>query len=120
MTLKNAFGDLATDVTLQSVLTEVGQKSEFVAVSSTVTAVGDTTLYTPAAGKRIRLRWVYALNDPSAAAPARITLKLGIQVKYITYGVSKRQADTGPVDGALIVNLSAAGNVACTFRLEEI
>ena len=93
---------------------------EYTAVPLLVTAAGDTTAYTPAAGKRIRLRWVYAINDPSAATPARVTIRLGADVKYIAYGISKKQVDTGPIDGALIVNLSQAGNVACTFRIEEI
>lgn len=120
MSLKNVFGDIALDATLQSVLTEVAQQQEFVPVSALVTAAGDTTLYTPAVGKRIRLRWVYALNDPASGAPARITVRLGAAVKYITYGISKKQVDTGPINGALIVNLSQAGNVAATFRIEEI
>ena len=93
---------------------------EFTALSLNVTAAGDTTIYTPATGKRVRLRWVYAINDPSSATPARITIKLGGVVKYIVYGLSKRQVDTGPIDGALVINLSQAGNVACTFRIEEI
>jgi hypothetical protein len=36
------------------------------------------------------------------------------------YALSKRQTVTGPVDGALIVNLSATGSVAVTALLEEI
>ena len=93
---------------------------EYVAVATTVTSVGDTTVYTPAAGKKIRLHWVYAINDPAATTSTRITIKLGAVTKYLVYGVSKKQVDTGPADGALIVNLSAAGNVACSFRLEEV
>jgi len=120
MTLKNVFGNVALDATLQSVLAEVAQQQEFIPVSSLVTAIGDTAIYTPALGKRLRLRWVYALNDPASSSPARITIKLGTAVKYITYGISKKQVDTGPIDGALIINLSQAGNVACTFRIEEI
>lgn len=120
MSLKNVFGDIALDATLKSVLTEVAMQQEFTPVSALVTAVGDTTLYTPAAGKRIRLRWAYALNDPASNTPARITIKLGTQVKYLTYGISKKQVDTGPIDGALMVNLSQAGNVAVTFRIEEV
>jgi len=120
MTLKNVFGNIALDATLQSVLTEVAQQAEFTPVTALVTAAGDTTVFSPAVGKRIRLRWTYALNDPASANPARITIRLGAQTKYITYGISKKQVDTGPINGALIVNLSQAGNVACTFRIEEI
>jgi hypothetical protein len=112
--------DSTTYATLQGILLDVAVKSEFIAVSALVSTIGDNVLYTPASGKKIRLRWCYALNDPSSSAPARITIKLGTLVKSITYGISRMQVDTGPVDGTLIVNLSQAANVACTFRLEEI
>ena len=115
------------DQSTDSVVNSVGQLStsdssdaEYLAVTQLVSAAGDTVVYSPAAGKRIRIRWAYAINDPSSATPALITIKLGTLVKYRVFGVSKHQSDTGPVDGALTVNLSVAGNVACTFRLEEI
>lgn len=120
MALSNAFGSLALDTTTQAVLAAVLGSAEYIAAASTVTALGDTTVYAPAVGKSIRLHWVHALNDPLGTTQPRITVKLGTSVKYITYGVSKRQVDTGPVNGQLVVNLSVAGNVACTFRLEEV
>lgn len=93
---------------------------EYVPTCVLVTAAGDNIVYTPATGKSIRLHWVYTLNNPTSLTPALITLSLGGVVKFITYGVSKRQQVTGPVNGAMNVNLSVAGNVACTFLLEEI
>ena len=93
---------------------------EYTAFTVIVTAAGDNTVYTPAAGKKVRLHWVYTLNNPASATPALITLSLGGVAKYATYGVSKRQQDTGPVNGAMVINLSVAGTVACTFRLEEV
>ena len=95
-------------------------EQDYTHVVATVTASGSTTIYTPSAGKRIRLRWIYAINDPGSAATPLIKIFLGDQEKFRLYAISKRQWTTGPVDGALIVNLSEAAEVACTFLLEEI
>ena len=85
----------------------------------TVINAGSTTLYTPAAGKRIRLHWMYAISDPSASTNPLINVFLGANAIYRVYALSKRQVFSGPVDGALIVNLSMAGSVAVTALLEE-
>lgn len=87
---------------------------------ATVSASGSTTVYTPASGRRIRLRWIYAINDPSSATAPLIKVFLGASEKYRVYALSKRQLVTGPVDGALTIDLSAAGNVAVTALLEEV
>lgn len=87
---------------------------------ATVSASGSTTVYTPASGRRIRLRWTYAINDPSSTSSPLIKVFLGAEEKYRVYALSKRQVVTGPIDGALIVNLSAAGSVAVTALLEEV
>jgi hypothetical protein len=88
--------------------------------SQLVTLAGDTTILTPAAGKSVRLWWVYALNDPASLAPRLVTIKIGSSVHSITYGVSKRQKFTGAVNDALIVNLDGAGSVAFTAIYEEV
>lgn len=95
-------------------------EQDYTHIVATVTASGSTTLFTPTSGKRIRLRWIYAINDPGSAATPLIKIFLGAQEKYRVYAISKRQWTTGPVDGSLIVNLSEAAEVACTFLLEEI
>ena len=95
-------------------------EQEYTHVVATVTASGNTTVYTPLAGRRIRLRWMYAINDPTATTTPLIKVFLGASEKYRVYALSKRQLVIGPVDGALIVNLSAAGSVAVTALLEEI
>lgn len=95
-------------------------EQDYTHVVATVTASGSTTIYTPTAGKRIRLRWIYAINDPGSSASPLIKIFLGNQEKFRLYAISKRQWTTGPIDGALIVNLSEAAEVACTFLLEEI
>ena len=93
---------------------------EYTHVTATVSAIGPTTVYTPATGKRVRLRWIYAINDPTASSAPRIRVLLGVQEKYRVYALSKRQLVTGPVDGPLIIDLSASGAVAVTALLEEI
>lgn len=87
---------------------------------ATVTASGNTTVHTPAAGKRIRLHWMYAINDPSAATNPLIKVFLGADEKYRVYALSKRQLATGPVNGALILNLSTTGSVAVTALIQEV
>ena len=87
---------------------------------ATVTASGSTTVFTPSVGRRVRLRWIYALNDPGSSASPLIKVLLGAQEKYRVYALSKRQLVTGPVDGALIVDLSEAAEVAVTALLEEV
>jgi hypothetical protein len=95
-------------------------EQEYTHVVATVTASGSTTLHTPASGKRIRLHWTYAINDPSASTNPLIKVFLGAEEKFRVYALSKRQTVTGPKDGALIVNLSASGSVAVTALLEEV
>lgn len=93
---------------------------EYTHVVATVTASGDTTVHTPAVGKAVRLHWVYAINDPTASSAPLIKVKLGASEVYRVYALSKRQRVTGPVDGALVINLSAAGSIAVTAILEEV
>lgn len=87
---------------------------------TTVTASGDTLVYTPASGKRIRVYWSYAINDPASSSSPLIKIILGGTEKFRAYALSKRQQMTGPVDGTLVVNLSTTGSVAVTFVLEEV
>lgn len=95
-------------------------EQEFTHVVATVTASGDTPLYTPASGKRVRVRWVYAINDPGSSASPLIKVFLGNREIYRVFAISKRQLVTGPVDGALIINLDEAASVAVTVLLEEV
>lgn len=94
--------------------------SEYLRVATSVTTAGDTTLVTPAAGKRIRLQWVYAINDPTALISTKLTVKLGTAVQYVAWAISKRQQLTGAVDAPLVINLSAAGDVAVTVFYQEV
>lgn len=94
--------------------------SEYLRIATSVTATGDTTLVTPAAGKRIRLQWVYAINDPTAVLSTKITIKLGTAVQYVAWAISKRQQLTGAVDAPLVINLSNLGDVAVTVFYQEV
>ena len=93
---------------------------EYTHVVATVTASGPTTIYTPTAGKLIRLRWIYAINDPGSSASPLIRVVLGAQEYYRVFALSKRQVVSGPIDGPLIINLSEAAEVAVTAILEEL
>lgn len=87
---------------------------------ATVTAAGDTVIHTPQAGKRIRLHWVYAINDPGSTTTPLIKISVGPTELYRVYALSKRQLSTGTVDGVLKINLSEAAEVAVTVLLEEV
>ena len=100
-------------------VTDSGER-EYTHVVITATASGNTTIHTPAANKRIRLRWIYAINDPTALTAPLIKISLGATEIYRVYALSKRQRVTGPVDGALVINLTGSGNVAVTALLEEV
>lgn len=93
---------------------------EYTHVVATVTASGPTTIYTPTAGKLIRLRWIYAINDPGSSASPLIRVFLGAQEYYRVFALSKRQAISGAIDAPLIINLSEAAEVAVTAILEEV
>jgi hypothetical protein len=93
---------------------------EYTHVVATVTASGDNIIHTPAAGKAIRLRWIYAINKPTSSSSPLIKIKLGATEPYRVWALSKRQKTTGPVDGALVVNLDIGGEVAVTAILEEV
>ena len=116
---------LNKEATQLNVLTALGQidsgERELQAVTATVTAIGDTTVYTPTLGKRLRLHWVYTINDPAASAHALIGVFIGTSRHFLTFGVAKRQRITGSVNEALIINLDRSGaTVAVTAFIEEL
>lgn len=87
---------------------------------ATVTASGNTTVHAVSPGRRIRLHWIYAINDPSSTTTPLIKVFLGSDEKYRVYALSKRQLATGPVNGNLVLNLSTSGSVAVTALIEEV
>lgn len=111
-----------TDAQLRAASVDVSDSGEreYTHVVATVTASGDTTIHTPASGKAIRLRWIYAVNDPTSETAPLIKVKLGSTEIYRVYALSKRQLKTGAVNDALVINLSGTASVAVTAILEEI
>lgn len=122
MALQNAFENLATEAKQDDIISAIPDSGEreYTHVVATVSASGDTTIHTPAAGKSIRLHWIYAINDPAATTPPLIKVKLGATEIYRVWALSKRQRKTGAVDAALVINLTGTGSVAVTAILEEI
>lgn len=116
---------LSKETTQQLVLAALAAidsgERELRSVSQTVTAAGNTTIFTPATGKRLRLHWIYTINDPGGTAQALIAVLIGTTRHFLTYGVAKRQRITGGVDEPLVINLDRAGaTVAVTAFIEEL
>lgn len=88
-------------------------------VVATVTASGNTSIHTPAAGKAIRLFWVSAINNPTAATSPVIKVLIGDTEFYRVYAVSHWEPFEGAADEQLIINLSAAATVQVTAHIEE-
>lgn len=93
--------------------------------SQVVSAAGDTTLYTPASGKKVRLHWVFmsASQDNNVEVLAKI--KLGSTVVYSTYlgnpgAFGHRETVEGAVNEVLKINLSAAESVAVNWTVTEV
>ncbi len=90
------------------------------AVCTTVTANGNTTIYTPTSGKSVRLYWVSAINDPDEVLNPLIKISIGATEFYRGYAIAHWEVFTGAVNDALIVNLSNAASVAVTAHIKEI
>lgn len=91
----------------------------------TISASGDNTIYTPSAGKSVRLRWIGLSASQNNSAEVLATVKLGTKVVYEWYLGNpgafahwESVAANNPGD-ALIVNLSAAASVAVSYTVEE-
>ena len=93
---------------------------EYIHVPVKVTAAGSTTIHTPAAGKAVRLRYIYAIANPLAVVPPEIKVSLGSEDIFLGYAVAKRQVKTGGVDEPLVIHLSTAETVLVTAILEEV
>jgi hypothetical protein len=99
--------------------TEQRYGGDKIAVVATVTASGNTTLYTPTSGWAIRLCWISAINDPDEATNPLIKVSLGATELYRVYAVAHWEMFEGATDAALVCNLSGAASVAITAHLEE-
>lgn len=120
--VSNAQTDALTDDELRASDVNVADSGEreYTHVVATVNNIGDTTIHTPAAGKAIRLHWIYAINNPVSETAPLIKVKLGALELFRVWAISKRQRKTGAIDAPLVINLSSTGSVAITALLEEI
>ncbi len=87
-----------------------------------VTASGNTTILTPAAGKFVRLYWVGAINDPDQSVSPRIRVGFDGAADYLYsgYAVAHWEVFDGAVNQAVVVNLDQAGDVAATVHYQEL
>lgn len=92
--------------------------------AQTVSSSGDTTVYTPASGRHIRLKWIGLSSPSSNSASVLVTVKIGSITLYIwdmgapgafAHGTVRE----GAVNEVLKVNLSDAQTVRVNFDLEE-
>lgn len=89
------------------------------AVTARVTT-SPTTIVTPPAGQRLRVVWVYAINDPDQSVTPAITVTLGGVPIYLGFAISHWESFTGPINGALTVALDSPGDVAFTAHYELV
>lgn len=92
------------------------------AIATTIAAAGDTTLLTPAAGKRLRVVWVSAIPSPDNTGANRVRLKFGTSGSpfYETYALAHWELFDGPTDAPLVVNLATGEPVSVTVHYREI
>lgn len=79
-----------------------------------------TTLYTPASGQAVRLKWIF-LAIPEDGTATIATVKIGTGTRYIVpLGVFMRTSiRDGLANEALSVELSPAATVYVNYELEE-
>ena len=90
----------------------------------TVTQQGNTTVYTPTAGKSIRLKWLGMSSPSTNTATTVATVSLGSNTIYIwdmgaPGAFAHGSVREGAVNGTLVVNLSVAQTVHVNMDLEE-
>jgi hypothetical protein len=93
-----------------------------------ISASGDNTVYTPAAGKSIRLKWLYLAtldsNSANVVAKVRFSTQTNAQAFYTAVmgkpGIfSHRTVREGAINDTLIINLSTGQPVYVSFDVEE-
>lgn len=76
-------------------------------------------MVTPSAGKKVILRWVCVIPSPDNANQNEVTIKLGTEVLYRCFAISKTQTFTGNVNESVVVNLQNSGEVAVNIHYFE-
>lgn len=91
-----------------------------------ISASGENTIYTPASGKKTRLKWLGLSASQNNTAEILATVKIGTKVVYQWYlGNPGAFAHWEEVDGSnandpLIINLSGAQSVAVSYTVQDI
>lgn len=114
---------LASEETQQAILSALSggaSAAEYSHLCATVTAAGQTTIYTPTSGKCIRLRKVIILNDPNATNSAWFKVFIGGAELFRAWALSTSVRRTGAVNQPLIIELSTAANLQVTVLFEEV
>jgi len=90
--------------------------------TQTVAASGDTTVLTPASGKRLAVYWIAAIPDPNNETTPLIIVKWSVSGDelYRSYAVVHWEELIGATDEPLVVNLSAAVSTPVTIHYREI
>lgn len=119
MALENLLGDLALDATLQK--RYGGGKTPW---SRLITAAGDLTVVTPAAGKLIELLWASVVPSPDNVSANLVTIYFEdddpvTEAKYVVYAVGHWEPLPGPVDKALIVRTENSQPVTVALHFIE-
>lgn len=114
--------DFATETTLSGMRTGTDHRYSGgkTATVATVTALGDTTVKTPAGGKFLRIFWVYAINDPDQGASPLIKIKLGTTELYRGFAIAHWEVFDGAIGDSLVVNLDGTASVAVTAHYQEL
>lgn len=110
--------DAATETTLLNRFG--GGKTPYVTV---VTATGDTTLRTPAAGNYLEVYYLSAMPKPTTTTWPRLKFTLGSTDLQNGYAVAHWEKFTGAVNEALKINLSEAADaagIAVTVHYKEL
>lgn len=96
------------------------------APSGVISVAGPTTLYTPTAGMKVRLKWIHLAGSQNNSAEVVATIKLGTVTVYIVPlsnpGVFSHASLREAVNAndLLTITLSPAGqNVYANFDVEE-
>jgi hypothetical protein len=121
MPLQNLFGNLALD---ENVTPIKNRFSPSIGAPTIVNASGLTTLHTPAAGQRIRFKWVGMSTPPTNGNTVFATIKLGGESLYSWYmgapgAFAHGAVREGPVDGLLEIDCDVAQPIAVNIDVEE-
>lgn len=89
-----------------------------------ITTAGQTTIYTPGAGKRIRLKWLAMATAETNTATVIATVKIGTTNVYIwplgaPGAFMHSSIREGEIDEVLSVTVSQSQDVYVNFDVEE-